>query len=89
MVRCRDGSLYAGWTNSLEERIASHNSGKGAKYTRNRGPVLLAYKKEFDTKSEAMSHEYFLKRLKKSEKEALVSIYLAREVKTNYHCQGS
>ena len=43
LLRCADGSLYCGWTNRLEERILAHNSGKGAKYTKTRRPVALAY----------------------------------------------
>ena len=46
IVRCRDGSLYTGWTNNLEKRIKDHNSGRGAKYTKSRRPVLLAYYEE-------------------------------------------
>ena len=71
MVRCRDGSLYAGWTPDLEKRLAAHNAGTGAKYTRGRGPVHLAYARQFETKSEAMVHEAALKRLRKAEKEKL------------------
>ena len=43
MVRCRDGSLYTGWTNCIEKRIQQHNAGMGAKYTRARRPVELVY----------------------------------------------
>lgn len=43
IVECKDGTLYTGWTNNLEKRIADHNSGKGAKYTRARKPVTLVY----------------------------------------------
>lgn len=85
MVRCQDGSLYTGWTNKLEERIRSHNSGKGAKYTRARGPVELVYTKQFESKSQAMSHEYFLKRLKKEEKESLVKEFQSHKL---YQVQG-
>ena len=55
ILKCKDGSLYTGWTNDLEQRVAAHNTGKGAKYTRGRGPVQLVYLEEFDTKQEAMS----------------------------------
>lgn len=72
MVRCRDGSLYTGWTNRLEERIKAHNEGRGAKYTRGRGPVELVYYESFDTKKEAMSREAGIKKMKKREKEALI-----------------
>ena len=46
ILRCSDGSLYCGWTNDLERRLAAHNSGKGAKYTRSRRPVELMYTEE-------------------------------------------
>ena len=73
MVRCADGSLYTGWTNHLEERITAHNQGQGAKYTRSRGPVELAYYECFDTKQEAMRREYEIKRLTRQEKLQLIA----------------
>lgn len=72
MVRCRDGSLYTGWTNHLEERIKAHNEGRGAKYTRSRGPVELVYWEKFETRQEAMSREGKIKQLTKVQKEALI-----------------
>ena len=68
ILRCEDGTLYTGWTNNLEKRVADHNAGKGAKYTRTRRPVELVYVEEFPTKEEAMSREYALKRLKRTDK---------------------
>ena len=50
ILRCRDGSLYTGWTNNLEKRLNCHNAGKGAKYTKARLPVELAYFETFQTK---------------------------------------
>lgn len=73
MVRCADNSLYAGYTTDLAARVETHNSGKGAKYTRSRLPVTLAYYEEFDTKSEALKREAALKRLTKEKKEKLVA----------------
>ena len=73
IVRCRDDSLYTGWTNHLEERIAAHNAGKGAKYTKSRRPVELVYYEVFGTKKEAMSREFHVKRLTRSEKLKLIS----------------
>lgn len=73
IVRCKDDSLYCGWTNNLEKRIASHNAGTGAKYTRSRHPVELVYFETFDTKEEAMSREYAIKRLTRKEKLALIA----------------
>ena len=72
LVRCSDGSLYAGWTNDIEKRLKSHNAGTGAKYTRARLPVTLAYLETFDTKSEAMKREAALKKLTHRQKEQLV-----------------
>ena len=57
ILRCRDDTFYCGWTTDITERIAAHNSGKGAKYTRSRLPVELVYYEEYDTKHEAMSRE--------------------------------
>ena len=75
MLRCADGSLYCGWTNDLARPIHAHNAGTGGKYTRSRRPVRLVYSEEFDTKEEAMSREWHLKRLSHSEKERLVRAY--------------
>jgi putative endonuclease len=72
MLRCADGSLYTGWTNDLEARILAHNAGKGAKYTRSRLPVELAYYEAFETKREAMSREWHLKQLTHEEKLKLI-----------------
>lgn len=74
MVRCVDGSLYTGWTYDLEKRVAVHNSGKGAKYTKSRLPVELVYHERFTTKEEAMSREYAIKRLTRSEKLKLIEL---------------
>lgn len=73
LVRCTDGTLYCGWTNCLEKRIRAHNSGKGAKYTKSRRPVTLAYYEEFATREEAMSRECAIKKLTRAEKEKLIA----------------
>lgn len=73
IVECADGSYYCGYTNNLEKRIATHNSGKGAKYTRARLPVTLVYHEEFDSKEEAMSREWHLKQLSHDQKKKLIS----------------
>ncbi|PLS15104.1 endonuclease [Bacillus sp. M6-12] len=65
VLRCRDGSLYAGYTNDLSKRISLHNAGKAAKYTRGRGPVELVFSKEFPSKTEAMKAEYRFKQLRR------------------------
>ena len=79
MVRCRDGSLYTGYTNDLDNRIETHNSGRGAKYTRSRLPVELVYFEEFSTKEEAMSREWHIKRLNRLQKEKLIAGSLPKE----------
>ena len=68
VLECKDTSFYAGYTNNLEKRIAAHNAGKGAKYTRARGPVKCIYYETFTTKEQAMSAEYAFKQLKRSQK---------------------
>lgn len=54
ILECADGTLYCGWTNHLQERVAAHNAGKGARYTKSRRPVVLKYYETFSTKQEAM-----------------------------------
>lgn len=73
IVECADGSLYCGWTNDLDKRLADHNAGKGAKYTKPRLPVKLVYHEEFDTKEEAMSREWHIKQLGREEKLKLIN----------------
>ena len=72
IVECADGTLYSGWTNDLEKRIAAHNAGQGAKYTRSRRPVTLRYYEEFEDKSEALRRECALKKLSRAKKQALI-----------------
>ena len=72
VLKCKDDSLYTGWTNDLKKRITSHNAGKGAKYTKARRPVELVYYEEFQTREEAMKREYAIKQLSRKEKEALI-----------------
>lgn len=74
MLKCKDGSLYTGWTNDIQNRLEVHRSGKGAKYTRGRSPLELVYLEAFDTKSEAMHREAYLKRLSRIEKLALIQM---------------
>lgn len=74
VLRCKDGTLYSGYTDDLIKREKTHNEGKGAKYTRSRLPVTLVYSEAFQTKSEAMSREFFLKKLSRTEKLALIGL---------------
>lgn len=73
LLRCADGSLYCGWTNHLEERVRAHNEGRGAKYTKSRRPVALAYYEEFATKKEAMQREWAVKQLSREQKLRLIA----------------
>ena len=72
MVECADGTIYTGITNDVEARIIKHNSGKGAKYTRTRGPVKLKACWSFEFKSEAAKAEYAFKQLSRAEKMKLI-----------------
>ena len=72
MLRCGDGSLYTGYTDDVERRLAVHQSGKGAKYSRSRLPVELAYREELPDKSAALRREAAIKKLSRAQKLALV-----------------
>ena len=74
ILKCHNNAYYTGWTNDLNRRIAMHNSGKGAKYTRAFRPCGLSYVEVFDTKEEAMRREYEVKELTRKEKEELIGI---------------
>ena len=74
VLECADGSLYTGYTTDLERRVAEHDAGDGAKYTRGRTPVELRYHERFDSKSAAMSREYEIKQLSRVKKEQLVGL---------------
>ena len=72
IVRCRDGTLYTGWTNDIEQRLDAHNKGVGARYTRGRRPVELARQEKFATKSEAMRRERAIKKMTRAAKLNLI-----------------
>lgn len=72
IVRCADGTLYSGSTPQLERRIAEHNLGKGAKYTRGRRPVILMQAWIVENRGQALQLEAFLKRFSKPEKERFI-----------------
>lgn len=74
MLLCADGSLYTGWTNNLAKRLESHQAGKGAKYTRSRLPVALAYYEEYETESDARKRECAIKKLSRQKKEELLQM---------------
>ncbi len=72
LLECSDGTLYCGWTNDLARRVKSHNQGKGARYTRSRRPVKLVYYEKYNSKEEAMSREWHVKRMTRKQKEELI-----------------
>ena len=69
---CSDGSLYTGWTYNPQNRLATHNSGKGSRYTRSRLPVKLCYVEECADKREAQRREWQIKQLTRAQKKALI-----------------
>lgn len=72
IVQCSNGTLYTGYTTNVEKRVAVHNAGKGAKYTRAHLPVILLASWSFSSKSEALRAEYAIKRLSRAQKKHLV-----------------
>lgn len=68
ILECADGTLYTGWTNDIRKRLASHNAGKGGKYTRSRLPVTLVYAEEHEERKDAMRREVLIKQLSRQEK---------------------
>ena len=73
IAECADGTYYTGWTTDPEARIAAHNDGRGAKYTRARLPVKLVYTAAFATKEDAMREEWRIKHLSRRKKEELIN----------------
>ena len=73
LLRCADGTLYAGSTHDLAARAARHNQGRGGRYTAGRRPVSIVYSEAFESQALAMARERALKQLDRAEKEALVS----------------
>ena len=72
LLRCADGSLYCGWTTDPGARLAAHNSGRGAKYTRSRLPVTLVYSEAYEDRHDALSREWHIKRMSRAEKEKMI-----------------
>ena len=73
ILECRDGTYYTGMTNDLGRRLAEHQGGKGAKYTRGRTPVRLVYQEVCGTKGQALSREYRIKRMSRLHKKRLIA----------------
>ena len=78
IVRCADGSLYTGWTTDLDRRIAQHNAGRGATYTRLRRPVTLVYREDAPDRGTAMRRELAIKKLDRPRKERLIAEHAGR-----------
>ena len=72
ILRCGDDTLYTGITDDVEKRFAAHAAGKGAKYTRGRGPLALVYTEEVEDKSTALKREHAIKKLSRTEKLKLI-----------------
>ncbi|SNZ18277.1 putative endonuclease [Terribacillus aidingensis] len=72
ILKCKDESLYTGYTNALANRLKQHSTGKGAKYTRGRGPFILVYLQTFETRQAALREEYRIKQLSKQQKWKLI-----------------
>jgi len=72
IVECADGTYYTGWTTDPQRRVSEHNAGRGAQYTRARGPVQLIYVEAQSNRSTAMKREYAIKKLSRAQKRALV-----------------
>ena len=72
IVECADGTYYTGWTTDPERRVATHNKGRGAKYTKMRLPVKLIYVEEQLDRKSAMKRELVIKHMKRLGKEKLI-----------------
>ena len=72
ILKCSDDTLYTGWTNDIKERVHTHNTGNGAKYTKSRLPVRLMYWEVFKTKSEALKRECQIKKYTRKQKLTLI-----------------
>lgn len=83
VLECADGSLYTGYTTDVTKRVATHNAGKGAKYTRTRLPVKLRYVESFATKAAAQSAEVYFKQKTRAKK--LAYINEKQDEKTHYN----
>ena len=72
ILRCKDGSLYTGWTDDVEKRFKAHSEGRGAKYTNGRGPFELIWQEEVADKSAALKREIEIKKWSRKKKEQFV-----------------
>ena len=76
ILRCADNTLYTGITDDVDRRIALHNDGKGAKYTRGRGPVSICYQEYCEDKGQALRREYEIKAMSREQKLSLIKCCL-------------
>ncbi|HOB12511.1 MAG TPA: GIY-YIG nuclease family protein [Syntrophomonadaceae bacterium] len=83
MVRCRDNTLYTGYAEDLDKRIAHHNAGKASKYTRTRLPVELVYYEEVADQSSALRRELQIKQMSRSNKESLIKTFQKTKNESN------
>ena len=73
MIRCADGSIYTGITTDVERRFKEHSTGRGSRYLKGRGPLRIVYRETVGTRSEALKLEARIKKMKKTEKESLIT----------------
>lgn len=73
ILKCGDGSLYTGWTNDIRKRFSAHCAGKGAKYTRGRGPLEIIHLEEFEERADAQAREREIKKMTRVQKLALAA----------------
>jgi putative endonuclease len=78
IVLCADGSLYTGIAKDLDKRIIAHNLGRGAKYTKARGPVILKYVEIVSSRGQALSREYEIKKLSRLKKQRLIDLNITK-----------
>jgi len=82
-VQCSDGSLYTGVTTDVQKRVEAHNGTGGAKYTRTRRPVTLAYQEPCQSKSQALKREYEIKRMSRAKKLEMISTLKNKNASTS------
>jgi putative endonuclease len=75
ILKCADGTYYTGWSTDPARRLAQHNAGRGARYTRSRLPVDLVYIEEQPDRLSVLKREIAIKRLSRAKKSALVAVY--------------
>lgn len=84
IVRCVDGSLYTGVAKNIAARVAQHNAGTGAKYTRARGPVVLVYQEPALDHGAALRKEHVIKQLSPTAKHALIESGRVQDAQVSY-----